>query len=41
MVRLKTINDPEILKKWSKVLNVQAPNIVFDGYLSQLQKTNY
>jgi cytidyltransferase-like protein len=34
----KTINDPEILKKWSKVLNVQAPNIVFDGYLSQLQK---
>jgi cytidyltransferase-like protein len=34
----KTINDPEILKKWSKKLNVQAPNIVFDGYLSQLQK---
>lgn len=34
----KTINDPEILKKWSKVLNVQAPNIIFDGYLSQLQK---
>lgn len=34
----KTINDPEILKKWSKTLNVQAPNIVFDGYLSQLQK---
>jgi cytidyltransferase-like protein len=34
----KTINDPEILKKWSKTLNIQAPNIVFDGYLSQLQK---
>lgn len=34
----KTINDPEILKKWSKILNVQAPNIIFDGYLSQLQK---
>ena len=34
----KTINDPEILKKWSKTLNVQAPNIIFDGYLSQLQK---
>ena len=34
----KTINDPEILKKWSKRLSVQAPNIVFDGYLSQLQR---
>jgi len=34
----KTINDPEILNKWSKKLSVQAPNVVFDGYLSQLQK---
>jgi len=34
----KTINDPVILKKWSEKLNVQPPSIVFDGYLSQLQK---
>lgn len=34
----KTINDPEILKKWASILSVQAPNIIFDGYLSQLQK---
>lgn len=34
----KTITDPEILKKWASLFNVQAPNIIFDGYLSQLQK---
>jgi len=34
----KTINDPDVLKKWAKKLNVQEPLIVFDGYLSQVQK---
>jgi len=34
----KTINDPVILNKWAKILDVQAPTIYFDGYLSKLQK---
>lgn len=34
----KTINDPVILNKWAKILDVQKPSVIFDGYLSQLQK---
>ena len=34
----KTINDPVILNKWSKILDVQQPSVIFDGYLSQLQR---
>ena len=34
----KTISDPVILNKWSKILEVQGPSIVFDGMLSQMQK---
>jgi cytidyltransferase-like protein len=34
----KTINDPIILNKWAKILEVQAPSVVFDGYLSQQQR---
>lgn len=34
----KTINDPIILNKWAKILEVQSPTILFDGYLSQQQK---
>jgi cytidyltransferase-like protein len=34
----KTINDPVILNKWAKILDVQQPSILFDGYLSQLQR---
>lgn len=29
----KVLTDPKILHKWSKVLEVQAPSIIFDGYL--------
>jgi cytidyltransferase-like protein len=34
----KTINDPEILKKWSNKLQVQSSTVIFDGYLSQQQR---
>ena len=34
----KVISDPSILKKWSKTLQVQEPNIIFDGNLTQEQK---
>jgi cytidyltransferase-like protein len=34
----KTINDPIILNKWAKILDVQQPSVLFDGYLSQLQR---
>jgi cytidyltransferase-like protein len=34
----KTINDPVILNKWAKILDVQQPSVLFDGYLSQLQR---
>jgi cytidyltransferase-like protein len=34
----KTINDPEILNKWSNKLQVQSSNVIFDGYLSQQQR---
>ena len=34
----KTINDPVILNKWAKILDVQQPSVIFDGYLSQLQR---
>lgn len=37
----KTINDPIILNKWAKILDVQAPTILFDGYLSQQQKDEF
>jgi nicotinamide mononucleotide adenylyltransferase len=36
----KTINDPVILNKWAKILEVQSPNVIFDGYLSQEQREN-
>lgn len=34
----KTINDPSILNKWAKVLEVQGPSVIFDGYLNGVQK---
>ena len=34
----KTINDPSILNKWAKVLEVQGPSVIFDGYLNSVQK---
>ena len=34
----KTITDPALLKKWSKVLEVQGPSVIFDGYLNSAQK---
>lgn len=34
----KTITDPILLKKWSKVLEVQGPSVIFDGYLNSVQK---
>jgi cytidyltransferase-like protein len=34
----KTINDPEILNKWSNKLQVQSSTVIFDGYLSQQQR---
>jgi len=34
----KTINDPMILNKWAKTLEVQSPSVIFDGYLSQQQR---
>jgi len=33
----KTIIDPVILTKWSKVLDVQQQDVIFDGVLNQLQ----
>jgi len=33
----KTIIDPVVLSKWSKVLNVQKQEVIFDGVLNQLQ----
>lgn len=35
----KVLTDPIILNKWSNVLGVQAPNIVFDGYLDFGQRS--
>jgi hypothetical protein len=35
----KVLTDPTILTKWSKILGVQAPNIVFDGYLDFGQRS--
>jgi len=35
----KVLTDPIILDKWSKVLGVQAPNVVFDGYLDFGQRS--
>ena len=35
----KVLTDPRILAKWSKILGVQAPNIVFDGYLDFGQRS--
>jgi cytidyltransferase-like protein len=34
----KTINDPVILNKWANKLEVDSPEILFDGYLSQQQR---
>jgi len=34
----KTINDPVILNKWAKALEVQPASIIFDGYLSKEQR---
>lgn len=34
----KTINDPLILNKWAKIMDVQSPSVIFDGYLSQQQR---
>ena len=34
----KVVSDPSLLRKWSRVLEVQEPSIIFDGMLSQLQK---
>mgnify|MGYP000338828525 FL=1 len=34
----KTINDPSILNKWAKVLEVQGPSVLFDDYLTQYQR---
>jgi cytidyltransferase-like protein len=34
----KTINDPMILNKWAPLLEVQATEVLFDGYLSQQQR---
>ena len=36
----KTINDPLILNKWAKIMDVQSPSVIFDGYLSQEQREN-
>jgi cytidyltransferase-like protein len=36
----KTINDPIILNKWAKIMDVQSPSVIFDGYLSQEQREN-
>lgn len=36
----KTINDPLILNKWAKIMDVQTPPVIFDGYLSQEQREN-
>ena len=36
----KTINDPLILNKWAKIMDVQSPPVIFDGYLSQEQREN-
>lgn len=35
----KTVYDPSILKKWAAKLEVQSPSIIFDGMLSEIQKT--
>jgi len=35
----KVLTDPNILTKWSKILGVQAPNIVFDGNLDFGQRS--
>jgi len=35
----KVLTDPIILAKWSSILGVQAPNIVFDGYLDFGQRS--
>ena len=34
----KTISDPKVLKKWAGILEVQAPNVIFDGILDENQK---
>ena len=34
----KVIRDPRILEKWAKILDVQSPNVVFEGILSDYQK---
>ena len=34
----KTINDPAVLNKWAKILEVQGPSVIFDGYLNSVQK---
>ena len=34
----KTIIDPVVLEKWSKILEVQSQEIIFDGLLNMVQK---
>ncbi len=34
----KVIRDPKILDKWSKVLDVDSPQVIFDGVLGDYQK---
>ena len=34
----KTIIDPVVLEKWSKILEVQSQEIIFDGLLNMIQK---
>tara|TARA_R110002167_G_scaffold164810_1_gene361764 strand:+ start:147 stop:1412 length:1266 start_codon:yes stop_codon:yes gene_type:complete len=35
----KVLTDPVILEKWSNILGVQSPNVVFDGYLDFGQRS--
>jgi cytidyltransferase-like protein len=35
---IKVINDPKILTKWSEILNVERPPIIFSGHLTTEQK---
>ena len=35
---LKTISDPRVLKDWSKILDVEGPPIIYNGFLEQYQK---
>jgi len=34
----KVIRDPKILEKWAKILDVQSPEVIFEGVLGDYQK---